>query len=792
MKKNILLSLLLVFAILCEAQNSCWDGTVADAYDGGDGTPENPYQIATPQQLALLAQQTNNGTGGDACYILTEDICLNENVGPGGFSWTTIGYYKQSSDNIGFSGVFDGNGHTISNLYSDNNENINSIGLFGMTENAVIKNVNITGALLTSQVRVTAGMITAYAYNSDVLNCTASGSIQAIGTMGGIIGQYHNSADTTYIANCVNNTIFDNTNMTGGIVGEVMTTDSPGHISEDCTIVIENCINHSDISSLWSGGITAKLYGIVIVKKCENYGKIQSGQECGGIVGQIGLHSIAYSHSIIEDCINHADADITAYCAGGIAGRSGEAIITRCVNNALITSPINADSLFWALGVAGGISGVGGIVSNCYNRGDVTAVLTDIYDINYYVYLGGIIGADEPRSESHADNVYNTGNIITPDLSALNYNNTIETGYGNIVGDASNIGHFYNCYWLDDDDFPAAGLIENGTNMPGSCAFVQGDTPTSWVLNEPQYDTTDLLEALNEGSLGQCTWLEDVSGINDGYPIIEMSGESDYHLVGNEWYYEITNANGSVTYQHLFHQNDTTIDDKKVQVIVKTNTLYDKNNNNTTREYIYEENNKVYWWNKTTEEFTVLYDFSANKGDEWTITAGDNSILVHVDEVGYYIKDARWFKSLIISDNKDIFNGTILCSVGHLTSFFPEKLMYKNQDFEIEGIRCYWKNDILIYKEDDTDCDAVYNQWHLGVDEAAAAGGYDVYPNPSNGVLHISTYKPLDYQIINIHGDTVLSGTIALENQQVDMSNLTNGVYLIIIDRQTVKIIINK
>ena len=125
MKKNILLSLLLVFAILCEAQNSCWDGTVADAYDGGDGTPENPYQIATPQQLALLAQQTNNGTGGDACYILTEDICLNENVGSGSVSWTTIGYYKQSSDNIGFSGVFDGNGHTISNLYSDNNENIN-------------------------------------------------------------------------------------------------------------------------------------------------------------------------------------------------------------------------------------------------------------------------------------------------------------------------------------------------------------------------------------------------------------------------------------------------------------------------------------------------------------------------------------------------------------------------------------------------------------------------------------------------------------------------------------------
>ena len=73
-----LLALLLMAGGLM-AQNNCWDGTVAEAYAGGNGTPENPYQIATAEQLALLAQQTNDGIGGNAYYMLTDNICLNEN-----------------------------------------------------------------------------------------------------------------------------------------------------------------------------------------------------------------------------------------------------------------------------------------------------------------------------------------------------------------------------------------------------------------------------------------------------------------------------------------------------------------------------------------------------------------------------------------------------------------------------------------------------------------------------------------------------------------------------------------
>lgn len=787
MKKYLIFTIYLAFAMFCTAQVPCWDGTVAESYAGGNGTMENPYQIATPQQLALLAAQTNDGTGGNAYYILTEDLCMDDSI-----NWTPIGYFNSNSDNMGFEGVFDGAGHTISNLYCDNSQNVKSIGLFGFAKNAVIKNVIISNAYLISpsNLNTKAGTIIACANHTDVLNCSVDGIIHANGTIGGIIGRCLGVTDTTYVVNCINNTVLDNSETTGGIIGVCKSWDRIGSVTYNGVVVVDNCINYSDITSNETGGIIAQTFGDIKIKKCENYGIMQSPQNSGGIVGQTGMDNEVHSDVFIQDCINHERANISGPAAGGIVGRSGMAIINGCVNKALITGCITGDTL-WAIAVAGGITGVGGVVSNCYNRGDITAVKEEVYDIDYYVYLGGITGADETLSESHIANVYNTGSIIAPDMSGMNYNNIIELDYGNIIGYTSHPTYYYNCYWLDDNDLPACGHPDY-PNLPASCSFVQGSSSTSWVLNEEQYGTIDLLNALNAGSLGQCTWLEDVIGNNDGYPIIDLDNVCDYQLVGSEWYYEIINPNDEISYQHIVYENDSTINNKKVKVIVKTYTLYDKCSNTPTHEYIYEENNKVYWWNKTLGEFTVLYDFGANVGDEWTITAGNNSVTVHVNDVGYYIKDARWFKVLTISDSNDVFTGTIACGIGHLTSFFPEKLLNKQSDINVDGIRCYWNNDVLIYKDNDTDCDAIYNGWH-SIDETLAGNGINLYPNPSKGILYIeSNYINSEYIVINIMGEIVTSGKIVSDNQQIDISNLSNGLYLLKIDNNTTRIIVNK
>ena len=140
MKKLLSTLILFAFAIVGMAQQpDCWDGSVAESYAGGNGTPENPFQIATPQQLALLAQQTNFGTGGNAYYVLTNDICLNDNLNVNPHNWTPIGRLVDTVPYF-FTGRFDGNKKIVSGLYFEDGSNDEVVGLFGCTNGAEIRN----------------------------------------------------------------------------------------------------------------------------------------------------------------------------------------------------------------------------------------------------------------------------------------------------------------------------------------------------------------------------------------------------------------------------------------------------------------------------------------------------------------------------------------------------------------------------------------------------------------------------------------------------------------------------
>ena len=300
--------------------------------------------------------------------------------------------------------------------------------------------------------------------------------------------------------------------------------------------------------------------------------------------------------------------------------------------------------------------------------------------------------------------------------------------------------------------------------------------------------------------MGVDTYLVFHTSIGDFRSIVTIEQGLLGFPLSPEWYYEIENENGSITYQYLYQAGDTIVQDEPTHILVRINTLYDKDlHEEMTHEYVYERDGKIYWWNKTLEEFTVLYDFGAVEGDEWEIKVGNESLVMHVDWTENIDYEGRPCRLLHVSDAEGLFSGDIVSGIGHLTSFFPERLMDDGDGFRVEGLRCYWVEDELVFKIGDEDCDAIYSEVH-GLEEngpSTGSGTLTVYPNPTNGVLFVETHGRASlsnqtYRITNLMGQTLLTGQITAETQQIDVTNLPKGMYFISIGGETRKFVVNK
>ena len=116
-------------AVVVQGQ-TYWNGT-SDKTFSGSGTQTDPYLIGTPEQLAGLAERTNvdKEDFADKYIKLTADIYLTNFNDPDTANWkewtTPIARTDRHSQSGGgsvtilyyFRGHFDGDGHTIYNMY---------------------------------------------------------------------------------------------------------------------------------------------------------------------------------------------------------------------------------------------------------------------------------------------------------------------------------------------------------------------------------------------------------------------------------------------------------------------------------------------------------------------------------------------------------------------------------------------------------------------------------------------------------------------------------------------------
>ena len=112
------------------AQKVCMAGTYSD----GDGSEGNPYQINSASDMQEIGANSNDW---DKHFLLTADINLSAYTGT---SFNLIGTDFSNS----FTGVFDGNDHTISN-FTWNSATADYVGLFGYIKgpNVEIKDLRL-------------------------------------------------------------------------------------------------------------------------------------------------------------------------------------------------------------------------------------------------------------------------------------------------------------------------------------------------------------------------------------------------------------------------------------------------------------------------------------------------------------------------------------------------------------------------------------------------------------------------------------------------------------------------
>jgi len=185
-------------------------------YAGGTGEPNDPYRIATAEDLMLLGE---NPEDYDRHFILTADIDLDPNL-PGRkvFDGAVIAPDTDPNDEYStFTGVFDGNGHTISHLTI---EGVSFLGLFGrLSSTGKVRNLGVVDVNITGSGIVVGGLVGANAAllgrkGGSITTSYSTGMVTGNQHVGGLVGYNWGSITTSYSNDSV---IGDR--QVGGLVG---------------------------------------------------------------------------------------------------------------------------------------------------------------------------------------------------------------------------------------------------------------------------------------------------------------------------------------------------------------------------------------------------------------------------------------------------------------------------------------------------------------------------------------------------------------------------------------------
>ena len=322
------------FCTICSAYEPAVLTT--DKYDidaNGEKTDsDEAYEIGNAGQLYWFAGLVNgtltDGTAQNlkANVVLTADITVNEDLltsintdddgnvtnGSSFKAWRPMGMADEKGNLTGwYTGIFDGNGHSISGLYVNRDEAADDvhtwfkscIGLFGYYS-GVTRNLSVLDSYMRGKDCI--GGICGYNDGGTIQNCYSAATVCGDSYIGGICGR---SEGDSIIENCYN---------TGYVYGA---TRSIGGICGDNSATLQGCYNVGNVNGkFYVGGIVGESSGsgnTIWIKDCYNRGNvIGDTKDIGGIGGYIG-------YSLVENCYSQATVSGNTN-VGGICGNSNK------------------------------------------------------------------------------------------------------------------------------------------------------------------------------------------------------------------------------------------------------------------------------------------------------------------------------------------------------------------------------------------------------------------------------------------------------------------------------------
>ena len=368
-----------------------------------------------------------NGSNGDDLTADDGDDDNADNCGAGQEAWTPVGDCgtdgrcggTNASDDSPFTGILEGNGHSISNLYYRRVANENQVaGLFGHTAGAAISNLSLQNVYMF-------GHSNRISMFSDVF----AGGI--IGNMdGGSIASSHviNSSLTSFT--------------TGGLVAQI--------IGNNASITNSYVTGKFNGSFRNSGGLVGSIDGKnVTIQHSYTTSIIEAAFHSGGLVGSINGNNVTISES---------------YTTGPVAGgTSGGLVGSIDGNNVTISKSYTTGAVRGTGGNSGGL--VGGIanvtvISNSYATGNVTSITA---------FAGGLVG--RLSSGASIESSYATGSAtghftaggLVGRLDASRISNSYATGDAETSADTSNAG----------------GLVGNMSGSIISNSYAAGEVSTT-------------------------------------------------------------------------------------------------------------------------------------------------------------------------------------------------------------------------------------------------------------------------------------------------------------------------